>query len=212
MCWLDLRRCAEWYANFYSSGTYRKLVSAYHGRDVMATIQEEQHQYADRLWARLRAHAWPYSVLDIGSSTGMVSGFWQDCEPNCCVTLVDPAAEASDCCRPTMLVNAAFEEAKIHGKYEMVLLCQTIDHLLEPQSCLEKIRGLLAKDGLFFMDILDTEQEVAQKGWQQTLKIDHPFYFTDKSARLLLDTAGFEIVDSWESAKHHIGYLCKGRA
>ena len=198
-----------WYANFYASGTYRKLVSAYHGRDVMATIEQEQEAYAIRLSKRLPKLPQSFRILDAGGSTGTVSKVIAQAKGGF-ATVLDPSPEHSD--SPfTEYEQGSLETWEPRHKYNLVLLCQTIDHLLEPRLCLEKIRGLLASDGLFFVDILDVEQEVAGKGWQQTLKIDHPFYFSDKSARLLLAATGFEIVDSWESAKNHFGYLCKGR-
>lgn len=211
LAWLDDRPSAEWYSNFYASGTYRKLVSAYHGRDVMATIHAEQKAYAEQLIKHLpEGDSFGMVALDIGGSTGVVAEHIASIGYHAVV--IDPAAEQLPDGFFTV-ANESFETWKPWGTdYDLILLCQTIDHLLEPRSCLEKIRGLLASDGLFFVDILDTEQEVAEKGWQQTLKIDHCFYFTDKSARLLLSATGFEIVDSWESARNHIGYLCKGRA
>jgi hypothetical protein len=207
--WLAYRPSPDWYANFYASGTYRKLVSAYHGRDVMLTIEQEQQDYALRLIRKLPTFSGG-RILDVGGSTGTV-GRCVALAMNGIVDVLDPAPECND--NPMVnFIQGSLETWEASHKYKLVLLCQTIDHLLEPRACLEKIRGLLASDGLFFVDILDTEQEVAEKGWQQTLKIDHPFYFTDKSARLLLNATGFEIVDSWESARNHIGYLCKGRA
>ena len=64
------------YADFYRD-VYRPLVSAYHGRLIDAeTVQVEQREYADELVAFLRENlsGSPETILDVGGSTGVVSG------------------------------------------------------------------------------------------------------------------------------------------
>src|SRR5687767_14929490 len=76
LVFLDPVMSARAYGRFYA-GTYRPLVSAYHGRLIDAqTIQDEQRDYADDRGDLLA----PYleggtlrTLLDIGGSTGIVA-------------------------------------------------------------------------------------------------------------------------------------------
>src|SRR5687767_10470068 len=76
LVFLDPVMSARAYGRFYA-GTYRPLVSAYHGRLIDAhTIQGEQWQYAsDRgdLLSPYRGGRGYGTMLDIGGSTGIVA-------------------------------------------------------------------------------------------------------------------------------------------
>ena len=77
LVFLDPVMTATAYSRFYN-GTYRPLVSAYHGRLIDArTIQGEQREYAadrgDVLAPYLDGRGYR-TMLDIGGSTGIVAG------------------------------------------------------------------------------------------------------------------------------------------
>ena len=76
LAFLSPRLTEREYADFYRD-VYRPLVSAYHGRLIDAeTVQVEQREYADELVAFLRENlsGSPETILDVGGSTGVVSG------------------------------------------------------------------------------------------------------------------------------------------
>src|SRR5829696_1527586 len=90
--WLSPRLTADEYARFYAE-TYRPLVSAYHGRTIDAvTVQEEQRGYALELRDFLGgAVPGPVgTILDVGGSTGIVSGVVSEVF-GARVTVLDPA-------------------------------------------------------------------------------------------------------------------------
>ena len=147
------------YGTFYE-GVYRPLVSAYHGRLIDAeTVQVEQREYAVQLGAHL-ARALerpPASILDIGGSTGVVAAPLGE-RFGAALTVLDPAPDE-------LAVAAAAGMETIHGfaedyepagrTWDLVLLCQTIDHLLDVRATVGAIRGMLAPEGRAFVDVLD---------------------------------------------------------
>ena len=133
---LSPRLTAAEYGAFYED-VYRPLVSAYHGRRIDAeTVQVDQRGYADELVelpAARRCARRPASVLDVGGSTGLVAGAVRDAFGSE-ATVLDPAPdELAVAAAAGMETIAGFAEDFDPGerRWDLVLLCQTIDHLLD---------------------------------------------------------------------------------
>ena len=132
---LSPRLTAAEYGAFYED-VYRPLVSAFHGRRIDAeTVQDDQRAYAAELVEFLRANlpAAPASVLDVGGSTGIVAGAVRDAF-GAEATVLDPAPdELAVAAAAGMETIAGFAEDFDPGgrRWDLVLLCQTIDHLLD---------------------------------------------------------------------------------
>jgi ubiquinone/menaquinone biosynthesis C-methylase UbiE len=204
------------YGEFYAN-TYRPLVSAYHGRLIDAkTIQAEQEEYAAALvdfmrpWMDRRRQK---VLLDIGGSTGVVARRLVK-EFSLKASVLDPAAAELDwAAKDGMETIAGFLEQYDPGKrrFDLVTLCQTIDHLTDALGSLRKIHRLLASDGLFFVDIVDFRAAyLRQKSIEGAIKVDHPYYFTEDTVELLLQRTGFAVIAKNYAADHlHVGYLCR---
>src|SRR5215212_9146406 len=93
LVFLNPRMTADAYGRFYN-GTYRPLVSAFHGRLIDAqTIQDEQREYAVERAEFIRpfiTNAARKTLLDIGGSTGVVAAHFAT-EFALRGTLIDPA-------------------------------------------------------------------------------------------------------------------------
>lgn len=206
----------EAYREFYAT-TYRPLVSAYHGRLIdVQTIKAEQHGYASDCAALLE----PFlkdgqhrTVLDIGGSTGVVAS---DLSVRFGLTaaVLDPSPlEITEAKRLGLETIMGFvEEFDPAGRrFDVVLLCQTIDHLLDVTNSLEAIRRLITPTGLLFVDIVDFRAAYLRH-WsvEQAVKIDHPYYLTEITASAHLRRAGFEVLHSSYAADHlHVAYVCR---
>jgi SAM-dependent methyltransferase len=206
------RLSAADYARFYD-GVYRPLVSAYHGRLIDAeTVQVEQRDYAEELMGFLRAHlsAAPADVLDIGGSTGVIAAAARDAFGSE-ATVLDPAPdELAVAAAAGMETIEGFAEDYDGGdrRWRLVLLCQTIDHLLDIRSTLDAIRRVLADDGHAFVDVLDVEFMARRRGSVEgAVKIDHPYYLTRATACAYFDRAGLEVVAERMSGDGHWGFL-----
>ena len=208
------RLTAREYEAFYRD-TYRPLVSAYHGRTIDATtVQDDQAGYARELVAFLEQAlpAAPATVLDIGGSTGVVADgvrtrFGAE------ATVLDPAPDELEVAAARgMETIAGFAEDLDAGEraWELVLLCQTIDHLLDARGTLTGLRGLTAPGGHLFVDVLDLEFALRSKGAiEGAIKVDHPFYLTRATGRAYLEATGFEVVAERLSDDGHWGFLAR---
>jgi SAM-dependent methyltransferase len=207
---------ADAYADFYG-GTYRPLVSAYHGRLIDArTIQDEQRVYADErggFIAPFISGRGFQTMLDIGGSTGVVSRVFAD-RFGLRGTVVDPApAETAEARALDLeIVEGLVEQVNFGSRrFDLVVVCQTVDHLLDVSGTLRRLREVTAEGGLLFIDIVDFRAAyLRQWSIEEAIKIDHPYYLTQPTAEALLARAGFAVVKADFAADHlHISYLCR---
>jgi len=215
LAFLNPRLTADAYEAFYTD-VYRPLVSAYHGREINSlTIQDEQLDYA-RNRAEFIA---PYlkvgdglSLLDIGGSTGIVAHHFSE-RFDYSGKVLDPSPDELKEARKLGLetVQGIVEEVDFGDeKFDMVLLCQTVDHLLDIRSTLQAIRNSLTSGGIFFVDIVDFRAAYL-RNWsvEKATKIDHPYSLTEESMEAYLSQAGYSIIHKGFAADHlHINYLC----
>ena len=205
----------EAYARFYQ-GVYRPLVSAYHGRLIdHSTLQDEQRGYAaDRAefigpFVRGRGYR---TLLDIGGSTGVVARAWSDAF-GLDATIIDPAPlEIAEARRLGLQTITGFIERYDPGdrRFDVLAMCQTVDHLLDISTTLGAVRRILTPSGMFFIDIVDLRAAYL-RNWslESAIKIDHPYYLTDDVMRAYLARAGFAVQRVELAADHlHIGYVC----
>lgn len=209
---LSPRLTEEEYGGFYR-GVYRPLVSAFHGRLIDAkTVQQEQRTYGAELVSFLQdsMHRAPSSLLDVGGSTGVVASVVSRAF-GCPATVLDPApdelavAEAEG-----METIAGFAERyDPSGRtWDLVLLCQTIDHLLDVAATLRVVAAMVNAGGHAFIDILDLEFALRRAGRiEGAVKIDHPFYLTAATARGFFALAGLDVMAERMSGDGHWGFL-----
>lgn len=192
---LYVRMTEPAYRDFYEQGHYRSLLSTHFGREINAhTIEAEQAVYADRLSTWLLPHVSEVTgglLLDLGGSTGVVA------EHLCKAfdldgTVVEPSeAEAQRAhSRGLNTVAARLQDFKTTSHYDLVTLCQTVDHLLDIKADLARIRKWVSKRGLLFVDFVEDCPP----------KIDHPFYLSTDTMHAYLVQAGFKRVAQERSA------------
>jgi 2-polyprenyl-3-methyl-5-hydroxy-6-metoxy-1,4-benzoquinol methylase len=209
---LSPRPTAAEYGTFYRD-VYRPLVSAYHGRRIDAeTVQDDQRGYAKELVDFLvgTLPTAPATVLDVGGSTGIVAGAVREAFGSE-ATVLDPAPdELRVAARAGMETIPGFAEDYDPGgrTWDLVLCCQTIDHLLDVRATLESMRRMTAADGHAFVDVLDLALAARRLGAVEgAAKIDHPFYLTHDTAVAFFLRAGFQPVAARLSADGHWGFV-----
>jgi hypothetical protein len=200
------------YARFYES-VYRPLVSAYHGRTIDPnTVQVEQRAYAAELLGYVRPllDPSPRSIIDVGGSTGVVAGVLGDAF-GARITVLDPApaelavAEA----KGMETIRGFVEDCAPRGRtWDLVLLCQTADHLLDVKAALTAITAMIAPGGRAFVDALDVLLTARRCGSiEGAVKIDHPFYLTRQTARAYFDKVGLAVESERLSDDGHWGFV-----
>ena len=216
LVFLNPRMTAEAYGRFYD-GIYRPLVSAFHGRLIDArTIQAEQREYAIERAAFIRPFMRNFAgktMLDIGGSTGVVAAHLAQ-EFGFQGTVIDPAPLEIDQARRSGLETiTGLVEQYDFGKrrFDVVIICQTVDHLLDIAGTLARIRQLLSDKGLFFIDIVDFRAAYL-RNWsvENAIKIDHPYYLTEPTMVAYLRSSGFEVLRGDYAGDHlHVSYMCR---
>ena len=216
LVFLNPRMTAAAYGRFYD-GVYRPLVSAFHGRLIDArTIQAEQGVYAADRAEFIRPfidRSGLTTMLDIGGSTGVVARHFSEMF-GLTGTLIDPAPHEVQEARALGLetITGLVEEHDFGGRrFDVVLICQTVDHLLDVAGTLKRVRELLTPNGYLFIDIVDFRAAYL-RNWsvEDATKIDHPYYLTQETMTAYLRRAGFESMRASYAADHlHVSYLCR---
>jgi len=210
--YLSPRMTAAAYRVFYS-GVYRPLVSAFHGRLIdAATVQGEQLGYAAELAGFLGPLlvSSPRTILDVGGSTGVVGGLLAG-RLDARATVLDPAPDELAVARSAGLetITGLAEDYEPGGRqWDLVLLCQTMDHLLDVRGTLIALRRMTADGGHAFIDILDVGFMLDRTGSiERAVKIDHPYYLTPATAEAYFGLAGYRVVAERLSDDGHRGFL-----
>ena len=219
LVFLNPRMTADAYGRFYD-GVYRPLVSAFHGRLIDATtIQAEQREYAAERAAFLRPFvdgAGLKTMLDIGGSTGVVAHHFAN-QFGLDGVLIDPAPlEVEEARRLGLETITGLVERHDFGRrrFDFVIICQTVDHLLDVGGVLSRVRELLSERGLLFIDIVDFRAAYL-RNWsvEDAVKIDHPYYLTQETMTAYLQRTGFETLRAGYAADHlHVSYVCRPAA
>jgi hypothetical protein len=200
------------YARFYES-VYRPLVSAYHGRTIDSnTVQVEQRAYAGELlrYVRPLLDPAPRSIIDVGGSTGVVGGALGDAF-GAHVTVLDPAPEELAVAENNGMetIRGFVEDYAPAGRnWDLALVCQTVDHLLDVTAALTAVAAMLAPGGRAFVDVLDVLLAVRRCGSiEGAVKIDHPFYLSRETARAYFDKVGLAVESERLSDDGHRGFV-----
>ena len=221
LVYISPRMTAEGYKLFYQK-FYRPLVSFYLGKKVdSSTIIQGQKEYArevfDWMEKYIPENKKTLKLLDVGGSTGIVAKVFRDnleaSGYRVEATVIDPSPEELAVAKKFGLktIEGLAEEKNIRkNSWDLILLCQTIDHLMDVTKTISVIRNALKEDGLLFVDIVDWEYNVRRKSVRDSIKIDHPFNFTRQTIIPLLGNVGFQIVsESILSDGHLIGFICR---
>ena len=130
---------------------------------------------------------------------------------NAAVSVLDPApAELAIAHEAGLETIAGFIEDFDPGgrTWDLVLLCQTIDHLTDANAALATLRRLTAPAGRAYVDIVDVDILLRRIGRVEGVaKIDHPYYFTRATAAALFHLTGFSIVAERLSDDGHRGFV-----
>jgi 2-polyprenyl-3-methyl-5-hydroxy-6-metoxy-1,4-benzoquinol methylase len=199
---LSFRMTAEAYEEFYAGGHYRELLSQFNGHPMTAQgIERDQGRYAECLSHWLSPYvAIGGLLLDLGGSTGVVAARLAR-EYGLDATVVEASADEA---RRAVDKGLAVANVRLqdyvngHIKYDLILLCRTVDHLLDIKGDLARIKGWLAPKGLFFVDFVHKTPP----------KIDHPYMLSKDTMRRYLEGAGFTVRALGYSDARHTNMLC----
>lgn len=188
------------YTEFYRDGHYRRLIEAYSGDsptpDKIWRGQQHHAQWLlDAFGPQLRsALAGGGTLLDLGGGPGgMAAAISQ--ATGATPLVVEPSAAEVAYAREQGIdaVEGTAETWQSSVAFDVVLLIQTIDHLLDPVEVLRQIRGICSK--LLIVDLVnfpDLYARMAAAGRpERALKIDHPSNFHPDALQAALLRSAF---------------------
>jgi SAM-dependent methyltransferase len=211
LIFLSPRMTKEAYAEFYK-GTYRDLLTSFHpkcGHPSEAT----QTKYAKRIIPLLEPFVspGPASLLDIGGAPGFCAKLVHEHFGMNDAVVLDPACHVTAHAEPVSFVSGTLESGAFSegAQFDLILCCQTADHLLDLRGSLEKMRSLLSDDGVLWIDIMDWLYALRKERPLHTIiKIDHPYCLTDAVFYTLLLQVGLKPQRlAYNGA--HVGFICK---
>jgi SAM-dependent methyltransferase len=95
-------------------------------------------------------------------------------------------------------------------RFDLILLCQTIDHLLDVRATLAAMRAWLAPGGVAFIDIIDVDLEAERLGAiERVVKLDHAYYLTRETSHAYFASVGLSVVHE-RLAPRMWGFLVAG--
>ena len=221
------RLTPEAYARFYSSGLYRELIDTFwgtvnvpgesHGPKVRLGAHHAQaSRNARNLVMNLRGIATfrqDQTLLDIGGSTGIQSLALQE-EFGVKATVLDPATEELATAeknglsvRLGLVEDVEFAEGE---RFDIILLNQTIEHIIDMKATFAKIAMLLREDGYVLFDCLDFMSETRLRGTAEAVsRLDHCHFLYDEMVPTFLKRVGLELV--WRNRISHLStlYICR---
>jgi O-antigen biosynthesis protein len=147
-------------------------------------------------------------VLEVGCSTGYMSQLMK--QRNCAVTGVEVDADAARCaanyCEEVHVLDLNSPEWLTRfseNRFEAILLGDVLEHLVDPARVLTQMREVLAPNGSLVISLpnivhWETRLKVllGQFNYQSSGTLDHTHlrFFTLKTARDLIESAGCRIV------------------
>lgn len=205
---LDPRMTKDAYAEFYEQH-YRPLLTALLGAQyTIEHVRENQRKYALALADEIESWVVPYpsaQLLDLGGSTGLIAQEFMR-RWGCEATVVDPCeAELQQATGCTQIHASAEDVTFAKESFDVILLCRTIEHLLDPKGVLTRAREWVTPDGFLVVDAMDVDYW----GKEVRYKVDHPYAFTAATLRRMVTSAGWRVRGSWTRRKgQYVGLVC----
>src|SRR3989338_242428 len=176
----------------------RQNYNSYH-RDTVYFDSEKQFknifQKRVRLIGKFRK---PGTALEIGSSSGLMLSLLKNSGWE--VAGIEPSKEACKVSRKRGItpLNKSFENSKFNKEtFDLVIMNHVLEHMENPNDILERINGILKKDGMLLVDVPNFESLSAKiwgSNWKYILPQEHKWHFTLKSLSYLLTGTGLKII------------------
>ena len=139
------------------------------------------------------------SVLDVGAGDG---AFLSKAKKSFATKAIgiEPSKSALDVNtdEEISLIYTAFEKYDESEKYDMVTCFQTIEHLIDPNNFLEKVKRHLANSGYFAITCHNNQSFVNRILGEKSpiFDVEHLQIFSNTGIEELFKRAGFEIITS----------------
>ena len=191
LLFLNPRPTSAAYKTFYDAGAYRRLITAFSGReDDHLLPQERVRQLALLLKAYVPDR--PLSVLNIGGTRADYEILATHISIGRYVCLNPGESEAGE---GYEVVPATLEAYIPQGDiFDVICLFGTLNHLTEPGDAFKKIYQMTGPTSAFVLDFKDPVAKMARMTQPiGGLQFDHAVYPTRRTLGVMLDAAGLTL-------------------
>jgi 2-polyprenyl-3-methyl-5-hydroxy-6-metoxy-1,4-benzoquinol methylase len=197
---LETQASAELLYNEYEGPVFSDLATARYMKGMLKRFRETGVQF-EKSW----------KVLDVGCGTGVLLETL--CQKFGCT------GKGIDVDRRRILMAKArsqhasfecglFNATDIHEKYDALISCAVIEHVVNPLGFLKQLHVPLAEGGSLFLltpNARSLNYRLLRSWWRELLSIgEHIYLFTPQSLELCAEQAGFKLVKA--SSDYDLGW------
>ena len=188
-------------SNAYEMDYYKSVYPDYESDRNIHLIND------NRLLTKIEEHFKPGNMLEIGSAFGFFlesarKRGWEafGYEISEYATHVARKKYCQD------VRNENFLTVDIETRVDVICMLDTIEHLFSPSLYLEKISGIIKKDGGLIITTGDISSQIAQlfgKRWRMIAPPLHVYYYSRNTISRLLEKYGFHILSISHLPKYY---------
>jgi hypothetical protein len=192
LLYLNPRPTSAAYKNFYDSGDYRRLITAFSGHENDHLIPQTRVIQVASLLKKL-VPSRPLSVLNIGGTRADYEVLSGQISIGNYVCLNPGGEEAGEGYK---VLSQTLEGYDPDGDvFDVVCLLGTLNHLTEPGEAFKKINRMMTQDSVFVFDYKDPLAKMARMTQPiGGLQFDHATYPTRRTLGLMMDVAGLNLL------------------
>ncbi len=160
-----------------------------------------------------RHHPTRGRLLDVGCATGLL--LEEACSRGWAVEGVDVSEFAVAWCRERGLTAhlGSLESVALSGKFDVIVMDDTIEHLPDPRRTLAEMYRLLTPGGILTINTCDEGgllRRAMGRHWFHYKPLEHLCYFNRRNLARMLDESGFTVLETQLSGKLvTLRYLCQ---
>jgi 2-polyprenyl-3-methyl-5-hydroxy-6-metoxy-1,4-benzoquinol methylase len=181
-------------------------MDAYADAEDSVSVREEEGQVetARRALALIETHVPPGRVIDIGCWTG--SFLVAAAERGWNGVGLEPSSWGARRAQERGVdarVGDLFDHDVAHAQFHLAVMCDVLEHLLDPTDALARVTELLEPQGVICLTVPNAGSLTARilgRRWWSVLPM-HLQYFTPRSLRLLLERSGYVVLNMGTHAK-----------
>jgi SAM-dependent methyltransferase len=187
----------EWYEYFYKTWFWPLYVGE-KARDLRALFYLDDQPLKGRLIGERLRKEYPERharFLDIGCGLGGLVGYMKSACPAWEIEAVEPAEEAADFVAQNFGLPVhcvPLEKISGIGTYDVISMVHVLEHSLNPGQFLRTVSGILANDGLLYIEVPD----LMSRKWRGAdfLHVAHNYIFDNKTLAEAVESAGMRVV------------------
>jgi 2-polyprenyl-3-methyl-5-hydroxy-6-metoxy-1,4-benzoquinol methylase len=174
------------------------------------TTDMQRHLSISKIFGMVEPHT---NVLDVGCSTGFLGAQLRK-NKSCKVTGMDSDKEAIKIARKrldkTFFMDIEKEKINVKGKFDYIIFADVLEHTRNPETIISKFKKFLKPGGFILVSLPNVAHPLVRMrlllgkwNYSDTGILDktHLRFFTQKTARRMLEGAGLKIIEEKTAGK-----------